>query len=167
MSNNDLVGTCRLVLPNNSRYRDWTLWTKNGNLIDLICYKNRALIPYNFKHLSPAMYISGGFWFASRKIMLEYPLNENLFAGEAEDLEWSFRVRKSNTFYFLDNTSVKLLKNNLVFFIELQGWRLFVLKHFFYFLNSNTSRTIYSLLQKNTKLLNSIRRITDYFDRII
>jgi hypothetical protein len=40
------------------------------------------------------MYVSGSVMIARKEFMLKNPLDENLAWGEAEDVEWSLRVRK-------------------------------------------------------------------------
>lgn len=49
-------------------------------------------IPWDIDCFVPYMGIFGGFWVAKKSVMLEQPLNENLYYGEEEDLEWSSRV---------------------------------------------------------------------------
>lgn len=52
-------------------------------------------IPYHRHDLIPYQYISGGYWIAKRSLMMSEPLNEALGHHQAEDLEWSLRVRNN------------------------------------------------------------------------
>lgn len=49
-------------------------------------------IPWDIDCFVPYMAIHGAFWVAKRDVMLEQPLDETLFFGQAEDIEWSSRV---------------------------------------------------------------------------
>jgi hypothetical protein len=71
---------------------------------------NNYLIPYNLKNLSKMMYISGAYWVAKKKFMMENMLNEKLKWGQGEDVEWSIRVRKITNFAINDRSVVKLMK---------------------------------------------------------
>ena len=103
-----------------TRYRDWTLWTDNGNKLDntLSMRDSECLIPYDVTHLSKFMYISGAYWVAKKKVMEEFPLNEKLSWGEGEDVEWSKRVRKNYEFKLNPNAKVKLLKYKPPLFLQ-------------------------------------------------
>ena len=56
------------------------------------------------------MYISGAYWVAKKKFMLENMLNEKLKWGQSEDVEWSIRVRKITDFTINERSVVKLMK---------------------------------------------------------
>ncbi len=49
-------------------------------------------IPWDIDCFIPYMPIQGSYWVAKKHVMLEQPLNENLFAGQSDDIEWSARV---------------------------------------------------------------------------
>ena len=106
------VAMCAIKSPDDARYRDWTLWPHNGNLMDLLVLGHRCLIPYSTNHLKEFMYISGGFWIADRQFMLRNPLNENLFAGQSEDVEWSIRIREHARYLISHKAIVYSLKDN-------------------------------------------------------
>ena len=55
------------------------------------------------------MYISGTYWIAKKRVMEEFPLNENLFWGQGEDVEWSKSVTKKYNFSINPNSIVKLM----------------------------------------------------------
>jgi len=88
------------------RYRDWTLWAEDANKLGISNY----LLPYEETRLSKFMYISGAYWVAKKRIMEEFPLNENLIWGYGEDVEWSKRVREKYNFSINKNSIVKLIK---------------------------------------------------------
>ena len=48
-------------------------------------------MPYDYD--GGHMYISGAYWVAKKHVMEAEPLNEDLKHSEAEDVEWSLRVR--------------------------------------------------------------------------
>ena len=105
--NNFNVCMNRILNPDMTRYRDWCLWMDdaNGHVSD-----NNYLIPYYVTNLSKMMYISGAYWVAKKKFMLENPLNENLRWGQGEDVEWSIRVRKITDFSINERSIVNLIK---------------------------------------------------------
>jgi len=90
----------KILNPDKSRYRDWTLWPHNDCFVDDIVDNNACLLPYNISNLSQFMYISGAYWVSKKNIMKDFPLNEDLVWGESEDVEWSKRVREFKEFKF-------------------------------------------------------------------
>jgi glycosyltransferase involved in cell wall biosynthesis len=106
------VAICPVQNLDGSRFRDWLLWTENETPFDPYLQRTRqCLLPYGVRDLTPFMYISGGFWVGRKDFMLKYPLDETLVWGEAEDVEWSKRVRLVTKFKFRPNASVRLLKH--------------------------------------------------------
>ena len=73
----------KILNYDDTRYRDWTLWTSNENELDNVLsdVNSECLIPYEVTHLSKFMYISGAYWVA-KKLMENFPLDENLAWGE-------------------------------------------------------------------------------------
>ena len=61
-------------------------------------------------HLSRYMYISGAYWVAKKNIMEEFSLDENRLWGDAEDVDWSIRVREKYNFSMNINSTVHLSK---------------------------------------------------------
>lgn len=105
----DSWDVCMNIILNqdNTRHRDWMAWdhplvssSPNG--------KGACLIPYD--KYTKYMYISGTYFCVKRDFFLENPLNEKLFWGEAEDVEWSLRVREKTQFKMNDKSVVKYLK---------------------------------------------------------
>ena len=57
------------------------------------------------------MYISGTYWVAKKKVMLEEPLDEDRWGwGQQEDVEWSQRVRDNYKYVMNIHSTVKSLK---------------------------------------------------------
>ena len=54
------------------------------------------------------MYISGGYWIAKKSVMEEEPLNEDVVWGQAEDVEWSDRVREKYKYVMNTCSAVEL-----------------------------------------------------------
>ena len=98
----------QILNPDDTRFRDWCFWAESGTEIGIPYPK--YLVPYNFKYLSKVMYISGTYWIAKKRVMEEFPLNENLFWGQGEDVEWSKSVRKKYNFSINVNSIVKLMR---------------------------------------------------------
>lgn len=121
VKNGDDFKICTNVVKNvdGSRFRDWTLWAELSHLtnedikkedVQYIEEKRMFLLPYDMKHLSKYMYISGAYWVAKKSIMEEFPLDESLSWGEGEDVEWSKLVREKYDFTMNDNSSVRFMK---------------------------------------------------------
>lgn len=90
-----------------SRHRDWMCW----NHPRIATGKGRieaCLMPYD--SYTRYMYISGTYFCVKRDFFLLYPLNERLFWGEGEDVEWSLRVRDRTRFRMNTKASVQYLK---------------------------------------------------------
>lgn len=51
-------------------------------------------LPYNDWGCTKWQYISGGYFIVKKDFFLENPLNEDLVAGQGEDVEWSQRIRE-------------------------------------------------------------------------
>lgn len=108
-----------------SRYRDWCLWKYDA---DKYVSANNYLIPYDIKNLSNMMYISGAYWVAKNKFMLDNPLNEKLKWEQGEDVEWSLRVRNKTQFKINNYSSVNLLKKKDRIFNETSSYENEILK---------------------------------------
>ena len=83
-----------------SRHRDWMVFD----------YPNigTGLIPYD--NYSKYMYISGTYFCVKRDFFLDNKLDEKLFWGEGEDVEWSKRIRDKVKFKMNTLSTVKYLK---------------------------------------------------------
>ncbi len=50
-------------------------------------------IPYHRTDLIPYQYISGGYWIGRKAAMQEERQNDDLVWGQAEDIDWTYRIR--------------------------------------------------------------------------
>jgi len=98
----------QIINTDGTRFRDWTLWAESAE--EIAIPNPYYLIPYSIKNLSKLMYFSGSYWVAKKEIMEEFPLNEDLFWGQSEDVEWSKRIREKYNFSINENSIVELLK---------------------------------------------------------
>jgi hypothetical protein len=105
------VATNTILTMEGFRHSDWVvcsydLWEAAPNLKDTY----DVLLPYNTRGMNEVMYVSGNYFVAKKEFMLSHPLDENLVWGDAEDIEWSRRVRKSTTFQINTHSSVHIIK---------------------------------------------------------
>ena len=91
-----------------TRFRDWVLWIDDAKRLGI--FDRQCILPYNLTGLSKFQYISGTYWVAKRRVMMEFPLNESLCWGQGEDCEWSFRVRQKYNFSINTNSPIHFLK---------------------------------------------------------
>lgn len=101
------VCTNQILNADDTRYRDWCFFDC-ANKINI--FAPNYLLPYDFKYLSKLMYISGAYWIAKKEVMEEFPLNENLFWGQGEDVEWSKNIREKYNFVINPDAIVKLIR---------------------------------------------------------
>jgi len=92
-----------------SRYRDWIIWDDP----DYIGNPQTSLPTYTYKK-TQFMYVSGAYWVAKKYVMQDLPLNEKLYWGQGEDVEWSFRMRDKYKYIFNPYSFVKMLKHKAV-----------------------------------------------------
>lgn len=90
-----------------SRHRDW-MALDHPEMISTSKKTAPCLIPY--EAYTKYMYISGAYFCVKRNFFLKNPLNEKLFWGEGEDVEWSMRVREQTVFKMNQHSTVKYLK---------------------------------------------------------
>lgn len=107
------VAVNRILTLEGHRHSDWVvdvylLWETFPELRN---HWNVSL-GYKFKGLSKIQYISGNYWLAKKQFMLENPLNEDLIWGQAEDIEWSKRIREKTEFTINTKSTVRLNKPN-------------------------------------------------------
>ncbi|MGX9519175.1 hypothetical protein ACWX0P_10320 [Vibrio mediterranei] len=89
------------------RHRDWMAWDHPA-LTKGECKICPCLIPYD--KYTKYMYISGAYFCVKTSFFADNLLDESLFWGEGEDVEWSLRVREKTKFKMNCGSSVKYLK---------------------------------------------------------
>ena len=131
---------CMTIIRNvdGTRFRDWSLWAdlsplKDVGIIDeeinYISQNRNFLLPYDVDYMTKYQYISGSYWVAKKRVMIENPLNEELCWGESEDVEWSKIVRKKYKFTMNPYSSVKFMKRkNISEFYEMDSITLDIIK---------------------------------------
>lgn len=92
------------------RWIDWSLWWEDVSFIPGIEQSRQFMLPYDVQDLSQFMYIGGSYWVAKKKVMQEFPLDENLVWGQGEDVEWSKRVRSQYPFTCNPDSIVRFTK---------------------------------------------------------
>lgn len=89
-----------LLINGNRDFTDWVTWDHPEHGVHKsINYDNSSLIKYQ--------YISGGYFIVKRNFFLKNRLNEELLAGEQEDVEWSLRIREHSKIICNKNSLVK------------------------------------------------------------
>ena len=104
---------------NGARYRDWVVlddprikpgWVQKEPWCppEGKTREGRSFFPsYDYKD-TEYMYISGGYWVAKKHVMQEEPLNEDVVWGQAEDVEWSDRIREKYKYVMNTHSAVEL-----------------------------------------------------------
>jgi len=82
----DVCSNAQMLISGQRHFTDWIIWDHP----ELPRYFS---LPYNDWSNTKHMYISGNYFLAKKKFMLNNPLNEDLSWGESEDIEWSLRIR--------------------------------------------------------------------------
>lgn len=101
------VSMTKVLNKDGVRHRDWMAWD-HPSLINAEYPISPCLIPYD--RYTKYMYISGAYFCVTTSFFLDNPLDENLFWGAGEDVEWSLRVRELTQFKMNENSTVKYLK---------------------------------------------------------
>ena len=91
----------KITAYDGSRYNDWSTLDYPGIGMGLLPYETEC---------AKYQYISGTYFVVKRDFYLQNPLNEKLRWGEAEDAEWSRRVRQKTSFKFNPFSEVVFLK---------------------------------------------------------
>lgn len=98
-----------------TRYRDWCICMWDNDIIkDIVGKERKCILPYDEERFKKHMYFSGAYWVAKRKVMMQYPLNEQLVWGQGEDVLWSGQVRTQYEFKINKDSEVKLLRQKEV-----------------------------------------------------
>jgi len=105
----------KITNHDSTRYRDWCIcmWD-NPTIMQIAGPDKKCILPYDENRFKKYMYFSGAYWISKRKVMLEFPLNEQLVWGQGEDVLWSRQVREKYEFFMNTNSEVELLKQKEV-----------------------------------------------------
>jgi hypothetical protein len=136
-----------IVNNQGQRHSDWLINPNNMQrfldaypeykqiLMDAAPYENAPKyvcgLPYNEKSLIRYQYISGGFICCKRHVIIEEPLNETLYWGDAEDLEWSERVLKRFKYDMIPFGKIFITKQNKWVVTQIPDDVLIKIKSFF------------------------------------
>jgi hypothetical protein len=103
-------GLCKFINDQD----DWSaitnkIFTMNGNRfrLDWVCLSQPYL---DYSETPQDHYISGGFFFTKRELMIKYPFNEDLLWNQQEDIQWCSEVKKEGRLLFNPYGSASLLK---------------------------------------------------------
>lgn len=113
--NNFNLCMSRITNHDETRYRDWCICMWDNDIIkDIVGTERKCILPYDEERFKKHMYFSGAYWVAKRKVMMQYPLNEQLVWGQGEDVLWSSQVRTQYEFKMNKDSEVKLLRQKEV-----------------------------------------------------
>ena len=134
----------KIINVDNTRYRDWILNSNLCKGLKLVNHEynyrgkegvsdiwrgkfpnigssinfSEYLIPYDIKNINGEInqfiYISGTYWVAKKKVMIDIPLNEDLLQSQGEDVDWSQRISTKYIFNINEYSTVKLQKNKIL-----------------------------------------------------
>jgi hypothetical protein len=117
---NDWEGCVNRILhQDGSRAVDWCLpnYSLNKDFLEKIrrygahpAHDSEIILCYSLSNFGKHVYMPGNFFVAKRKLMEEFPQNENLLWGQAEDVEWSQRVQQKYGFSLNIHSSCSYLK---------------------------------------------------------
>lgn len=86
----EICSNAQHLITGKRHFTDWVVW-------DSPIYPRFHSLDYSDWSHTKYMYISGGYMLVKKHVVLEQPFNENLCWGQAEDVEWSLRVRDKYT----------------------------------------------------------------------
>ena len=82
----DICSNQQLLITGKRHFTDWVVW-------DDPVFPRYTCLPYDEWSRTRHMYISGGYFLVKKRVIMSDPFNESLIHGQAEDVEWSLRVR--------------------------------------------------------------------------
>lgn len=97
------VCSFQILNLNGKRMSDWVIYNHPIYNHTLVVYTDPASIYH---------YVPGLIFCVKKEFILKYPLNEDLTWGQAEDIEWSERIKKDNmwNYKFIEGIYVQSLK---------------------------------------------------------
>jgi len=82
----DMTSCSQFLINGKRHFTDWVVW-------DSPFFPRYTSLNYDDWSHTMYMYQSGGFLVAKKQLILENKFDENLLWGQADDVEWSLRVR--------------------------------------------------------------------------
>ena len=96
----DICSNKQLLINDKRHFTDWVTWD------DPVFPRYTALRHDDWSRTN-YMYVSGGYFLVKKQVALDNPFNEELTHGQAEDVEWSLRVRNRYVMKCNGNSIVK------------------------------------------------------------
>lgn len=100
----DICSCQQQLITGKRHFTDWVTW-------DDPIYPRWSALPYHEWSRTQYMYMSGGFMIVKKHVVMNNPFNEDLMHGQAEDVEWSLRVRDK---YIMKCNGDAIVKHNKV-----------------------------------------------------
>jgi hypothetical protein len=82
----DICSNQQLLINGKRHFTDWVTW-------DDPVFPRYTSLSYDDWSRTQHMYMSGGYFIVKKHVVMDNPFNESLMHGQAEDVEWSLRVR--------------------------------------------------------------------------
>lgn len=82
----DICSNPQFLIDGKRHFTDWVVW-------DDPVFPRYTSLDYWDWSATKYQYISGGYFLAKRKVLLDQPFNQDMKKGDPEDVEWSLRVR--------------------------------------------------------------------------
>lgn len=96
----DICSNQQLLITGQRHFTDWVVW-------DDPMFPRYTSLPYDEWTRTRYMYMSGGYFLTKKHVVMDNPFNEDLLHGQAEDVEWSLRVRNKYTMKCNGNAIVR------------------------------------------------------------
>jgi hypothetical protein len=100
----DICSCQQQLITGKRHFTDWVTW-------DDPIYPRWSALPYHEWSRTQYMYMSGGFMMVKKHVVMDNPFDEDLMHGQAEDVEWSLRVRDK---YIMKCNGNAIVKHNKV-----------------------------------------------------
>lgn len=100
----EICSNAQHLITGKRHFTDWVVW-------DSPIYPRYHSLDYNDWSHTQYMYISGGYFLVKKHVFDQQPFNEKLVWGQAEDVEWSLRVRDK---YLIKCNGNSIVKHNKV-----------------------------------------------------
>lgn len=101
----EMASNPQYLINGKRHFTDWVIW-------DHPTLPRYHSLSYGDWTKSQYQYISGGYFLVKRDFLREFPFNEELLPGSAEDVEWSKRVRHRGVMVCNPNAIVRHNKSH-------------------------------------------------------